>query len=353
MKNTNKVQKNNLLKNVEQSQNSNQYKEKENNDINRETLTYIKGNYLNNEDFLKMLSSNNFLIWYQLLFIFIAVMFNVFFSINGNYILLTIGIIGLISYFLLKFNIFRLSYITKVVFFEPEEIKKVSFFDKISLSILTFSSKYFGYFLIFALIKIFIYEPMLIPSESMYPNFNPRDFVYVDKMDKKVSNGDIVVFKFPLNHNINFIKRVIASPSDTVEINNNEIILNGENVTDKNVFMRDTEQTVKNDESAIGKIQSSNSYLNLKTKIYYENNKYEIAETENGKSIEFPLNIFNANDYCNVLSQNHIKCVIPENKYFVMGDNRDNSADSRYWGLVDQSEILGKVHKKNLLTDVQ
>ena len=74
---------------------------------------------------------------------------------------------------------------------------------------------------------------------------------------------------------------------------------------------------------------------------------------ENGKSIEFPLNIFNANDYCNVLSQNHIKCVIPENKYFVMGDNRDNSADSRYWGLVDQSEILGKVHKKNLLTDVQ
>ncbi len=137
-------------------------------------------------------------------------------------------------------------------------------------------------------IRLFIIEPFVVSGSSMFPTFENADYLLVDKFSYEIGNpkrDDVVVFKYPNDTTKYFIKRVIGLPGDTVDISGSEITIT--NGTHKNGFML-KEPYVKN------------------------------------------------------MSDDQAHFVLKENEYFVMGDNRTASSDSRYWGPVDRDLFVGR-----------
>jgi signal peptidase I len=180
------------------------------------------------------------------------------------------------------------------------------------------------------------FEPFRIPSGSMIPTLMIGDFILVNKMSfgfkvpfsdwysdpiylfgkKDPSRGDIVVFKYPKDPEINFIKRVIGLPGDTIEIRNKVVYIN-----DKALPMTEISgQEIMAD--------MDDKFKDHKLKFYnYEsgNHKHVIQEdSENYFKVDFE------------------KVTVPAGQFFVMGDNRDFSMDSRYWGFVAHQNIKGE-----------
>ncbi len=137
-----------------------------------------------------------------------------------------------------------------------------------------------------------IVRPYRIPSASMSPTIETGDQVLNNKLyycRANPSRGDVIIFKYPLDEKLSYIKRIIGMPGDTLEIR------------DKKVF--------------IDKTALDESYV-----MHIDSNVYAI---EPGRDNTAPI-------------------VIPPDYYFVLGDNRDNSLDSRHWGLIDRTQIKGK-----------
>ncbi len=156
-------------------------------------------------------------------------------------------------------------------------------------------------------IRTFIIQAFKIPSGSMLPTLQIGDHLLVSKFIygikvpfkgttlipiKSPQHGDVVVFKYPEDKSIDYIKRVIGVPGDTISIRDKKVFINNEPIEDPHAFFASEEVISK-------------------------------------KRIEGRRDNLSA-----------IK--VPEGKVFVMGDNRDNSHDSRFWGFVDQQDILGK-----------
>ena len=154
-------------------------------------------------------------------------------------------------------------------------------------------------------IRTFVVQAFKIPSGSMLPTLLIGDhllvnkFMYGVKMPftgkvlipyKEPERGDVVVFRFPKDRSVDYIKRVIGTPGDTVEIREKKVYINGEPIDDP--------------------------YAHISTP-----------------------SILNANASPR---DNFGPVLVPDDRIFVMGDNRDNSYDSRFWGFVDQRDILGK-----------
>lgn len=173
----------------------------------------------------------------------------------------------------------------------------------------------FPVFLLVLLVRSFIFEPFQISSGSMLPTLHSGDFVIVNKFIYglrlpivnikllnigKPARGDVIVFKYPLDTKLDFIKRVVAIPGDIITYTYKRILINGHEIPEK--FIKNTSST----ESWLEKHQS-----------YYD-----------------PY-------YPNCVS--YKRFFVPENYYFVMGDNRDHSNDSRYWGFVPEQNIVGRV----------
>lgn len=185
------------------------------------------------------------------------------------------------------------------------------------------SSRWFSLifiFLVLFLVRAFLYEPFRLPSVSMYPSIDQGAFIIVNKYGygnyeaydvsvhkasptSVVNRGDVVVFKYPKDMSISYIKRVIGIPGDTIIYKNKKLIINGNELVLKKLY--DNEEYEVYEES-IG------------------NAAYKIAISPDRKS-------------------HNAEYVVPEGRYFVMGDNRDNSNDSRYWGFVPESNIVGDV----------
>ncbi len=145
-------------------------------------------------------------------------------------------------------------------------------------------------FVLAMLIRTFLVQAFKIPTGSMRPTLIEGDRILVNKLIyrfKKPQRGDIIVFKYPLNPKRDFIKRLIASEKETVEINNGNIFIQGK-ITDNNI---------------------------LKKFYYYNYGKYGKENTV-------------------------IK--VPDKSFFVLGDNSAVSKDSRYWGFVPQKNLLGR-----------
>lgn len=139
------------------------------------------------------------------------------------------------------------------------------------------------------LIRFFLIQPFYVSGPSMEPNFHNNQYIIVDQVSYRFRSprrGDVVVFKWPQNIAISFIKRVIATPGETVEV-------------------RDGEVFVYNNANPRG----------------------------------FKLN----EPYLNSTTPTNVKRTLGKNEYFVMGDNRHNSSDSRIWGPVARHLIVGKV----------
>jgi signal peptidase I len=188
-------------------------------------------------------------------------------------------------------------------------------------------------FAVFA-IRTAVAEPFRIPSGSMVPTMEIGDHILVTKysyrlvvpipgLDKTIwqhsdpSRGDIIVFKYPPNPKQDFIKRVVGLPGDVIEVR--------ENV----VFLNDVEQ-VRDFQDDVEFKDSSCNVRNMKSH----------RETLNGVEHWILTGI----GYDQSSTANYGPFTVPEGNVFVMGDNRDNSSDSRVWGTVPMDNIKGKAH---------
>jgi signal peptidase I len=193
-------------------------------------------------------------------------------------------------------------------------------------------------------IRTFIVEPFKIPSGSMIPTLLPGDrilvnkFIYGPKIPftdryiariKRAKRGDIVVFKYPKDENMNFIKRVIGIENDKIEIINNQLYINGEKVKSKYVG----KYTGNDGGDARDPLALPDEYAE-----YLGDLEHPIIENIKPQSPANPIVV----DKNKIDPQNFGPILVPKNHFFVMGDNRDNSADSRFWGFVTENKIKGK-----------
>jgi signal peptidase I len=163
------------------------------------------------------------------------------------------------------------------------------------------------------LIRAFVAQAYNIPSGSMKPTLLVGDFILVNKLVYRFSEpkrGDIVVFKYPIDPNIDFIKRIVALPGEQVEVRNNQVFINGKPLP--------LIEVGRGEENGLRKV--------IYEEVLPEGIKHKVQFYE-----DFP---FSKRDFGPV--------VVPPNHYFVMGDNRDNSEDSRYWGFLPRENIVGK-----------
>ncbi|NOH64189.1 signal peptidase I [Vibrio sp. RE88] len=188
-------------------------------------------------------------------------------------------------------------------------------------------------------LRSFIYEPFQIPSGSMMPTLLVGDFILVEKYayglkdpvwrtqlveTGKPERGDIVVFKYPPQPNIDYIKRVVGLPGDTVRYSSKKEVC---------VQPKGESQCIQVPLSNVEEspfIQDGVPLVQLNEKL---------GEVEHQILVN-PLRRDRVSAYQPRGGVN--EWVVPEGQYFVMGDNRDNSADSRYWGFVPEANLVGK-----------
>ena len=189
--------------------------------------------------------------------------------------------------------------------------------------------------------RSFLFEPFKIPSGSMIPTLLVGDLILVNKFTygvrlpvinlkitegNKPQRGDVMVFRYPPKPSLDYIKRVVGVPGDEVAYLNKRLTLNGQAVSTNGVpeFF---------DESAM-------RYFKQLEETFGEA-KHRILNDD-----ERPAFVSGADDFPNRqncrYSVEGVVCKVPEGHYFMMGDNRDNSLDSRYWGFVPDQNIVGK-----------
>jgi signal peptidase I len=189
-----------------------------------------------------------------------------------------------------------------------------------------YAKAFFPVILIVFVLRSFIAEPFRIPSGSMLPTLNIGDFILVNKFSYGVrlpvanvkvvdlddpARGDIMVFRFPHDPKMHFVKRVVGLPGDTVETRGGELFINGKRMK----------------HTADGQYEFKNGY---KRDVKLDKLVEDLGGVEHDILIDRGRR-----------SQD-IKQVVPDGHYFVMGDNRNYSNDSRYWGFVPDENVVGK-----------
>lgn len=139
-------------------------------------------------------------------------------------------------------------------------------------------------------IRYFLFQPFFVRGQSMEPNFENGDYLIIDELSYRFSDpkrGDVVVFKYPNNPSQRYIKRIVGLPGETIEIRDNKVIIYSE---------------------GRGEVLDETDYLSQNTK-----------------------------------TPGEIKVYLDEGEFFVLGDNRAVSSDSRRWGPLKRENIVGKV----------
>jgi len=184
----------------------------------------------------------------------------------------------------------------------------------------------FSVFLLVLVIRSFVAQAYVVPTGSLEPTIKPVEFILVNQFSygiklpvlntKIVSvgepkRGDIAVFRYPPKPNVDLIKRVIGIPGDHVVYYNKQLTINGQLISQKFLYSRiDTGEAGKEPVNVY-----EEDLLGVKHKIY-------IRKT-GGQNTNYDI-------------------IVPEGKYFMMGDNRDGSADSRLWGFAAEKDLVGK-----------
>jgi signal peptidase I len=189
-----------------------------------------------------------------------------------------------------------------------------------------YARSFFPVFLIVLVLRSFIMEPFRIPSASMMPTLLIGDFILVNKFEygirlpvlnykiianEKPERGDIIVFRYPEDPRIPFIKRVVAVSGDKVAYFNKTVYING--IADKQTYN--------------GLYEDEGPGRGM--------NGWQLLESTTGE-IEHEI-LLNPQRQSQVVEK-----IVPEGHYFVLGDNRDNSKDSRFWGFVPDENLMGR-----------
>ncbi len=192
--------------------------------------------------------------------------------------------------------------------------------------VVEYARAFFPVLLAVLVLRSFVVEPFRIPSGSMMPTLLTGDFILVNKFSYGIrlpvfhtkvvdtgepARGDVAVFRFPEDPSVDYIKRVVGLPGDTVVYRGKQLFINGEPVPQK-----DLGPYVGSGESAY----MTGARLRLE----------KLGEVEHKILIAHNRPLGNGT------------FIVPEGHYFVMGDNRDNSNDSRFWGFVPEENLVGR-----------
>ncbi|MBU9677727.1 signal peptidase I [Burkholderia multivorans] len=206
---------------------------------------------------------------------------------------------------------------------------------------LEYTASFFPVILAVFVVRSFIVEPFKIPSGSMVPTLLVGDLILVNKFEyglrmpitntkitqgSPLARGDVVVFRYPKDESVDYIKRVIGLPGDTVAYQDKQLTINGQPVPETplpDYFDDERQNYAKQFEETIG--NKKNAILNNPAVPPFVMGAYDYPYRDN----------------CTYNSRGVI-CKVPPGHYFMMGDNRDNSADSRYWGFVPDKNIVGR-----------
>ncbi|MGS0893448.1 signal peptidase I [Burkholderia stagnalis] len=207
---------------------------------------------------------------------------------------------------------------------------------------LEYTASFFPVILAVFVVRSFVVEPFKIPSGSMVPTLLVGDFILVNKFEyglrlpvtntkitqgSPLSRGDVVVFRYPKDESVDYIKRVIGLPGDTVAYQDKQLTINGQPVPETplpDYFDDERQNYAKQFEETLDGTRK-NAILNNPAVPPFVMGAYDYPYRDN----------------CTYNSRGVI-CKVPPGHYFMMGDNRDNSADSRYWGFVPDKNIVGR-----------
>lgn len=199
----------------------------------------------------------------------------------------------------------------------------------------------FPVILVVFLLRSFLFEPFKIPSASMVPTLLVGDLILVNKyhygvrlpvINKKIiplndpKRGDVMVFRYPSNPSIDYIKRVVGVPGDEVAYLNQRLFLNGKAV-------ETTPLPEFYDEEQARYLPQFSEKLGDK--------EHRVLVDVKRPSYVVPHESFPFKDQCRYSAEG-VRCTVPAGHYFMMGDNRDNSEDSRFWGFVPDENIVGR-----------
>jgi len=205
-----------------------------------------------------------------------------------------------------------------------------------------YSISFFPVILVVFVLRSFVVEPFKIPSGSMMPTLLIGDFILVNKytygirlpvINRKVleidspQRGDVMVFRYPPDTSLDYIKRVIGIPGDRIEYRGKRLWINGNEVP---------RRRIEEDYLSKERVQYLQLFVETLGSVEHEILIDGDAPSPPPHARAFP---YAAN--CNYNSDG-VACVVPPGHYFMMGDNRDNSSDSRVWGFVPDRNIVGK-----------
>jgi signal peptidase I len=191
------------------------------------------------------------------------------------------------------------------------------------------------------LLRSFLFEPFKIPSGSMIPTLLVGDLILVNKFTygirlpvlnikvtegNKPQRGDVMVFRYPPKPSLDYIKRVVGVPGDTVAYLNKRLTINGQPVATQALpefFDEDAMRYFKQFEEKLG------------------DKSHRLLNDDDRPAFVPGADPFEGRSGCSYTIEG-VTCKVPEGHYFMMGDNRDNSLDSRYWGFVPDKNIVGR-----------
>ncbi len=200
-----------------------------------------------------------------------------------------------------------------------------------------YAKSFFPVILLVFVLRSFLVEPFKIPSGSMMPTLLAGDYILVNKFTyglrvpilnntfvemNKPKQGDVIVFHYPPDPKIDYIKRVVGVPGDKIQYQDKQLIINGKklDVTFENNYEYE--------------MQGANIISARKS-------KEQLGAVQHDILVHDIPNQYNA-DMPGAKLQDGETITVPEDSYFAMGDNRDNSADSRVWGFVPEKNLVGR-----------
>ena len=227
---------------------------------------------------------------------------------------------------------------------------------------LEFTADLFPIIAFIFVLRSFLFEPFKSPSGSMIPTLQIGDFILVNKftygvrfpvVNKKIievgepKRGDVVVFRYPVDESVDYIKRVVGVPGDVVEYRDKRLTVNGIALTYQSVPyvapVGEIEQTQLMQQFAQKPLQATQW---LETSPMSLGGTAHTIENDPQRSGGFASNFYPEPPFENMencqYSYTGFTCKVPSGHYFMMGDNRDNSLDSRYWGFVPEKNLVGR-----------
>ena len=204
-----------------------------------------------------------------------------------------------------------------------------------------YGASFFPVILAVFLLRSFVAEPFKIPSGSMIPTLQVGDFILVNKytygirlpvINKKIidvnqpQRGDVMVFRYPEDPSLDYIKRVVGVPGDKVAYQNKQLTINGKPVESRRIEDYLHPERVYYSRQFVEKINGF---------------EHRVLNDKDAPAFVPDASQFPYRENC-LYNNSGVICTVPEGHYFMMGDNRDNSRDSRFWGFVPEENIVGK-----------